>query len=158
MSLQQWAADGWLKAHRTSSQEVGNLLAIVRRDLADAGQKAVSADWRFGMAYNAALKLCTILLYAEGYRPAQNLAHYRTLQALPLILGKEHEEDAKYLDTCRAKRNTAEYDCVGGATDADAEELIEFVIGLERIARQWLKARHPKLLPDQRTAAGEKKR
>lgn len=158
MSLQQWAANGWLKAHRTSAQEVSNLLSIVRRDLADAGQKTVSADWRFGMAYNAALKLCTILLYAEGYRPAQNLAHYRTLQAVPLILGKEHGEDAEYLDACRTKRNTVEYDYVGGATVADAKELIEYVIELERIALKWLKARHPKLLPDQRTAAGQKKR
>ncbi len=156
MSLQQWAADGWLKAHRTSSQEVGTLLAIVRRDLADAGQKAVSADWRFGMAYNAALKLCTILLYAEGYRPAQNLAHYRTLQALPLILGKEHGEDVEYLDACRTKRNTAEYDYVGGATDADARELIGYAKELERVVLQWLKAAHPSLLPDKRNGHGRK--
>lgn len=27
---------------------------------------SISADWRFGIAYNAALKLCTILLYASG--------------------------------------------------------------------------------------------
>ena len=47
----------------------------------------ISADWRFGIAYNAALKLCTILLYAEGYRPEKTLQHYRTIQALPLILG-----------------------------------------------------------------------
>jgi hypothetical protein len=39
---------------------------------------------------------------------------YRTIQALPLILGKEHDQDAKYLDTCRNKRNIVEYDYVGG--------------------------------------------
>ena len=158
MSLQQWAADGWLKAHRTSAQEVGNLLAIVRRDLADAGQPRISADWRFGIAYNAALKLCTILLYAEGYRPAQSLAHYRTLQALPRILGQEHAKDATYLDACRAKRNTAEYDCVGGATDDDASELIEYAKELERVVLQWLKAEHPSLLPDKRSDAGQKRK
>ena len=97
MSLKEWEANGWLRAHKTSRQEIQNLFAIVRRDLADARATEVSADWRFGIAYNAALKLCTILLYAEGYRPMQSLAHYRTLQALPLILGKDRKEDADYL-------------------------------------------------------------
>lgn len=33
MSLQLWANNGWLKPHTTSREEVGNLLAIVRRDM-----------------------------------------------------------------------------------------------------------------------------
>jgi hypothetical protein len=67
MSLLQWASNGWVRPHTTSPQEIGNLLAIVERDLADA-EGAISADWRFGIAYNAALKLCTILLHTAGYR------------------------------------------------------------------------------------------
>lgn len=63
MSLKQWAANGWLKPHKTSRQEIENLLGIVRRDLEDASAHAISADWRFGIAYNAALKLCTVLLH-----------------------------------------------------------------------------------------------
>ena len=62
MTLQQWADNGWLKPHKSSRQEIGNLLAIARRDLEDAGARDISEDWRFGIAYNAALKLCTILL------------------------------------------------------------------------------------------------
>ncbi len=146
MSLKQWAADGWLKAHKTSPQEIGNLLAIVRRDLADAGQKKLSADWRFGIAYNAALKLCTILLYADGYRPEKTLAHYRTLQALPVIMGKQYQGDADYLDACRNKRNIVEYESVGGVTHVDAQELMEFTIGLEAKVLSWLRSKHPGLL------------
>lgn len=86
MSLKQWAANGWLKPHQTSPREVQDLLSIVKRDLADA-EGDISADWRFGIACNATLKLCTILLYASGYRAEKNLQHYRTLQAMPLILG-----------------------------------------------------------------------
>lgn len=144
--LRQWADNGWLKPHKTSPQEIGGLLAIVRRDLADARGAGISNDWRFGIAYNAALKLCTVLLYAEGYRPDKNLAHYRTLQAMPLILGATHKEDAVYLDTCRIKRNTVEYDSVGGATAADADELIEFATGLEAEVLAWLKKKYPALL------------
>ena len=87
MTLQHWADNGWLKAHQTSAQEIAQLLEIVERDLADAGSRELSDDWRFGIAYNAALKLCTVLLYAAGYRPEKNLAHYRTLQALPQAVG-----------------------------------------------------------------------
>ena len=65
MTLAQWADNGWLKPHKTSREEIGNLLSIVERDLKDA-ESGISADWRFGIAYNAALKLCTILLYNDG--------------------------------------------------------------------------------------------
>ena len=148
MTLKQWADNGWLKSHKSSRQEVGNLLAIERRDLADARRGGISDDWRFGIAYNAALKLCTILMYAEGYRPDKNLAHYRTLQALPIILGPARKDDAVYLDTCRTKRNTVEYDSVGGVTAVDADELIEFAAALERDVLAWLKVNHPELMPE----------
>jgi uncharacterized protein (UPF0332 family) len=146
MTLAQWADNGWLKPHKTGAEEVGNLLAIARRDMRDARKQAISDDWRFGIAYNAALKLCTILLHAAGYRPDKNLAHYRTLQALPLILGNTRKADAEYLDTCRTKRNTVEYDCVGGVTASEADELIEFVAELEKAVLDWLKSTHPELL------------
>ena len=113
MSLKQWEDNGWLKPHRTSRQEISNLLNIVERDLQDA-RREISADWRFGIAYNAALKLCRILLSAEGYRPSHELQHYRTLAALPEILGEAKKADAKYLDDCRKKRNIVEYEYVGG--------------------------------------------
>ena len=83
MTLQQWAESGWLKPHDASREEVANLLAIVERDLEEAAH-AVSPEWRLGIAYNAALKLCTVLLHASGYRAAHGLQHYRTITALPL--------------------------------------------------------------------------
>jgi hypothetical protein len=60
MSLKQWADNSWLRAHESSREEIAGLLAIVERDLADA-EGDLSADWRFGIAYNASLKLCTII-------------------------------------------------------------------------------------------------
>jgi hypothetical protein len=146
MSLKQWADNGWLRPHKTSHQEIAALLAIVERDLEDA-EGDISADWRFGIAYNAALKLCTILLYASGHRPDKgNLAHYRSLAVLPLILGVERKEDADYLDTCRTKRNTAEYDMAGVATKNDAIELVSFTKELREDVLRWLKKNHPNLL------------
>ena len=144
MSLKQWADNGWLKPHRTSREEINNLLNIVERDLLDA-QRDISPDWRFGIAYNAALKLCTILLYAEGYRPSRESQHYRTLAALPEILGDPKKADAQYLDDCRKKRNVVEYDYVGGASESDADELIGFVKEFKHEVITWLKKNRPEL-------------
>jgi len=145
MTLQQWVEHGWLRPHKTSKEEIENLQQIVERDLIDA-KGAISADWQFGIAYNAALKLCTILLYAEGFRPERTLQHYRTIQALSVILGKERKADVTYLDTCRNKRNIVEYDYVGGVTEKDATELIEFTKALKEDVMQWLKETHPGLV------------
>jgi len=142
MTLQKWLEYGWLRSHNSSKKEISDLLRIIDRDLQDAVGN-ISADWRFGIAYNAALKLCTILLYAEGYRPEKTLQHYRTMQALPLILGDRHEADAKYLNTCRNKRNVVEYDYVGGVAEEDVKELIAFADELRKEVIQWLKTKHP---------------
>jgi uncharacterized protein (UPF0332 family) len=146
MRLQQWKTNGWLQAHQTTPAQIADLLAIVDRDLEDS-MRDLSPDWQFGIAYNAALKLCTILLFASGYRPEKNLAHYRTLAALPLILGDERKDDADYLDTCRAKRNTAEYDAAGTVSQSEADELREFAKELRSDVTAWLKANHPALVP-----------
>jgi uncharacterized protein (UPF0332 family) len=144
MSLKQWEDNGWLKPHRTSRKEISNLIGIVERDLHDAG-KDISADWRFGIAYNAALKLCTVLLYAEGYRPSHESHHYRTLAALPEIFGSDRKEDAQYLDDCRKKRNIVEYDYIGGVSESDADELIVFVKEFKNEVITWIEKKHPEL-------------
>ena len=145
MSLQSWFENGWLRRHKTSKKEIADLLKIIERDLKDA-EGGISDDWRFGIAYNAALKLCTILLYAEGYRPGKTLQHYRTIQALPLIFGENRKADADYLDACRSKRNIVEYDYVGAVTECDVRELIEFVKELKNSVLDWLRENHPELI------------
>ena len=62
MSWHDWAKAGWLRPHQTSRRQIADLFAIVDRDLEDA-TRGLSADWQFGIAYNAVLKLCTILVY-----------------------------------------------------------------------------------------------
>jgi len=145
MSLKQWADNGWIKTHKTSKEEIANLLAIVDRDLADANKENISPDSRFGLAYNAALKLCTILLQASGYRADRARHHYVTLQAMPWVLGNDRKTDAQYLDTCRNKRNIAEYHYVGSVTDGDVVELVAFADELKSTVLAWLKEKHPSL-------------
>jgi len=145
MSLKQWESNGWLVVKPSSGDEIRNLLAITDRDISDAAG-SISADWRFGIAYNAALKLCTVLLRAESYRPAQGAHHYRTIMAMPLILGDDRSDDAEYLNTCRMLRNSIEYDYVGGATEENVKELLEFLARFANTVSSWLEESHPELL------------
>lgn len=145
MSLTLWRANGWLKPHVTDVQELRNLLQIADRDMADAASGDLSADWRFGIAYNAALKLCTMMLYDAGYMPDKTLARYRTLLSIEYTLGSDRKADVAYLDSCRLKRNHVEYDYVNGASEAEAEELLAFVKELRKDVVGRLSAKYPDL-------------
>lgn len=83
MSLKDWEENRWLRRHASSRKEVAGLLSVVDRDLRDAAKTTISADWRFGIAYNAALKLCTILVHASGYRPEWLSRHHPDLVPMP---------------------------------------------------------------------------
>jgi hypothetical protein len=145
MTLKDWADSGWVRVHQPSLQEVQNLLSVADRDMADAASRDISADWRFGIAYNAAIKLCTILVHASGYRVERAPHHYLTIAALSLILGARKTEAAVYLDACRIKRNTVEYDMAGAASELDADELLEFSRELRMDVSNWLRKNHREL-------------
>ena len=139
MNLKSWANNGWLQPHRTSQQEISDLLSIVDRDIKDATEtEGVSTDWRFSIAYNAALTLCMIILHVSGYRATRMLNHYRSIMAMPLILGDERNADADYLDNCRKRRNVVEYERAGGVTDKAAEELVDFIRSFRTEVMEWL--------------------
>ena len=62
MSLHEWLSNGWLTEHVTSPEEVRDLLGVCDRDLKDCRTPGLSADWRFSIAYNAALQAATAAL------------------------------------------------------------------------------------------------
>ena len=68
MSLEEWLANGWLKSHSTSNKEIQDLFALIDRDLRDCKNEQLSADWRFNIAYNAALQVAFMALAVKGYR------------------------------------------------------------------------------------------
>lgn len=109
MSLTDWAKNAWLKPQQPSRDQIAKIFSVMDRDLEDS-KRNLSPDGQFNIACNAALQLCAIALLAEGWRPDKLDAHYRTIAALPLILGKTSQDGADYLDACRSKRNGLEYD------------------------------------------------
>ena len=146
MSLKDWLDNGWLKPHQTDRQEITNLLGIVERDLTDAMLEGLSVDWKFGIAYNAALKLCTIMLYTQGYRPENALAHYRTIMALKEIGDGSWEEYAIYLNACRMQRNIMEYDKSNVITADEATKIIDFSRRFHVEVKNYLQQKYPHLL------------
>jgi|RifCSP16_2_1023846.scaffolds.fasta_scaffold69639_2 hypothetical protein len=144
MSLEQWTANGWLSRQAPSPTEVKELLAAATDDLANA-QKDLSPGWRFAIAYNAALRLCTVALAAAGYRAHRDQKHYRTIAALPLLLGPGAAELSNFLDRCRAKRHDVTYESVDSVSHSEAAELIAAVRELEGLVRAWLRENHPRL-------------
>jgi hypothetical protein len=146
MGLETWSA---LNRHRPTRTEIAQLFAVVDRDLEDAG-KGVSPDNRFSLAYNAALKLCTIALYAEGHEASRKVAgHHNTVtSSLPHTLGREQEQTSRMLSLCSRKRSQAVYEQVGVVTERDAEELVETARQLRTDVIDWLKRAHPELVPE----------
>ena len=145
MSFADWVKNGWLVAHKSSKQEIANLLGIVARDLKDSQAKDVSDDWRFAIAYNAALQAATAALAASGYRAGRDSHHYRVIQSLELTVGK----DSKFIgafDAFRKKRNVSSYDIGGGISHREVEEMIGIAQSLQHDVEQWIRKNHSSLL------------
>lgn len=145
MSLPDWERNGWLQSHKSSPNEVRDLLAVVDRDLADSAAEGLSADWGLNIAYNAALQAATVALAAAGYRASRDQHHYRVIQSLQETLGTD-ASTINALDTFRKKRNAAGYDRAGLVSDADAKAMRDLAQRLKAAVVQWLKKHHPQLL------------
>jgi len=144
-SLKHWASNGWVREQTTSPEEIGELLAVVARSHEDC-LAPISTDARFQIAYQAALTLGTVLVRACGYRVERESHHYRTLQAIALILGDAYVVDCQFLDECRKKRNELSYCRVGIVTDRDTIDLVAAASRLRDDVARWLAEQHPELL------------
>jgi hypothetical protein len=145
MSLQSWLENGQIRAHQTNKSEITELFKAVDRDLADSQVQGLSADRRFATAYNAALLVATMALAASGYRAQQEGHHYWSIQSLAFTL----ELDTKtinQLNAFRRKRNIADYERVGMASEQEIKSLVALAKKLRVMVMEWLKKNHPELI------------
>lgn len=145
MSLENWLQNSWLVQHVTSVQEIANLLALADRDLAACQVKDLPADWRFTIAYNAALQAATAALAAAGYRASRDNHHHRVIQSLEFTI----TPGSKLIDTFdgfRKKRNVSSYDLAGAVSDAEAAEMFTLAKELREEVENWIRATRPELL------------
>ena len=138
MSLKDWLRNKWLVEHQTSPEEIRHLLEVTDRDLADCKTPGLSTDWRFGIAYNAALQVATAALAASGYRAAREAHHYRVIQSLAYTIKADQNLVHKF-DRFRKKRNIGGYERVGVVSDAEAGEMFNLAKSLREDVEQWLR-------------------
>src|ERR1700736_6504597 len=112
MSLQTWLQNSWLVRHATTAEEIANLLGLSDRDLAACKVSQLPDDWRFAIAYNAALQAATAALAAAGYRATRDNHHYRVIQSLQFTSSPDRRT-IDTLDRFRKKRNISSYDLAG---------------------------------------------
>jgi hypothetical protein len=146
MSLEKWVEYGWLRREPTSPDEIGSLLGIVERSLADAKVEAVSIDLRFIAAFNAALCIATMALRATGHRTVTQAGHHvKTIESLELTL-KPNAKIVQKFKTFNNKRNKSVYDVAGAVSDQELEAMMSLASGLKDGAIAWLREIHPELL------------
>jgi hypothetical protein len=146
MSLSDWERNGWLSRHTTSAQEIGNLLAIVERDLRDSRSDDVSPDWRLNIAYNAVLQAANAALAAAGYRAAKGSnSHHHTIQSLALTVGLDASLIRK-IEVFRKRRNMTEYDQAGVTSPDEAGEMRAVAIAVHDKVIAWIQTNSPDLM------------
>lgn len=145
MSLEDWLRNGWLVEHATSTAEIGELLAIADRDLADCRVQGLSPEWRLNIAYNAALQASTAALAACGYRASREAHHYRVIQSLALTIGADAGL-VRQFDLFRKKRNIGGYERAGSVSDREANEMIDLAEQIRQEVTDWLVSYHPDLV------------
>lgn len=145
MSLQDWLRNGWLVEHKTSREELRSLFALADRDLIDSQVPALSPDWRFNVAYNAALQAATAALAVTGFRAAREAHHYRVIQSLAYTV-KADTKLVDRLDKFRKKRNVGGYERAGSVSEGEVTEMVTAARKLREDVESWIRQVHPKLL------------
>ena len=145
MSLKDWLKNGWLIEHRTSPQEIQDLLSVADRDLADSRVSGLSPDGRLSIAYNAALQSAHAALAACGYRSARDAHHYRVIQSLVYTIEADELLIIQF-DKFRKKRNIGGYERAGMISHQEAEEIYSLAKRLRADVEEWLHQHHPELL------------
>ena len=145
MTLQSWLQNSWLVQHTTSAEEIANLLGLSDRDLTACQLQGLPADWRFSIAYNAALQAASAALAAAGYRASRDNHHYRVFQSLEFTTAPGRKV-IDTLDGFRKKRNISSYHVAGSISDREAAEMVKLATSLRADVETWIRSTHPELL------------
>jgi uncharacterized protein (UPF0332 family) len=146
MSLSDWQKNGWLRAHQATRQEIVDLLGLAERDLKSAKLKGLDEDWRFNIAYNAALQTATAALVACGYTvPKGDSHHFRVIGSLAFTVGLE-KKLVERLDGYRKKRSVSIYDIAGSIAESEAQAMLALARDLFEQVHAWLLTDHPELM------------
>jgi hypothetical protein len=145
MSLQEWVKFGWVRPHTTSAREIEDLFALADRDLDACETPGLVPDWRFNIAYNAALQLATAALCASGFVAERGSHHLRVIYSLEFTIGADATTIRK-LDLFRKKRNISDYERAGSVSDAEIQEMAKLARRLRREVAAWIRTEQPEFI------------
>jgi uncharacterized protein (UPF0332 family) len=138
MTLDNLVQIGKLKPHRASREEIGRLLAAVRRNIKDAHIEENSSETRFDVAYKAIMQCALAAMLANGFRPSTSEPghHATVIQSLPKTVGLVNERMI-VLDQLRKKRNLSDYSGVDIAEE-EAAACVRVAEDIALIVEKWL--------------------
>jgi uncharacterized protein (UPF0332 family) len=126
MAYESLLKRGLIKPFDAAPSQISDRIALARRDI-DTASGLSNSDWAYNIAYNAMLQAARALMFAEGYRPAGGEGqHKAVVQFAELALGRAFEEETRFFDKMRVKRNRAVYDTPGIVSEVEARQAIEF--------------------------------
>jgi hypothetical protein len=160
LGLQTLLAEGRLRRHQSSPEEVADMLRLVDRELAEA--ESAGADGRLPLGWNPVRTLATIALHAAGYAWARGgfKEMWLVIELLPEITGGAGERIVEMLrkyvyseDVAAsglAASNLAYRVHQGFLEEVKAGlELLSEAKALRRDLLAWLKANRPALVPEE---------
>ncbi|HEX4427192.1 MAG TPA: hypothetical protein VH079_17465 [Terriglobales bacterium] len=146
MSLQNWLAQGWIQKHKSSREEIRNLLAVADRDLTNAQIPQLSAEWRLMIAYNGALQSANAAIAASGFRVSTKVSHHRYLIESLLFTVQAETKLVNQLNRFRKKRNISAYEQSETVSDHEATAMINLAREVHSLVQVWLAKHHAELL------------
>lgn len=120
------------------------MFGLADRDLEACQTADLVTDWRFNIAYNAALQLATAALAAAGYEASRIAHHLRVIRSLEFTLALSPNK-IDLFDAFRKKRNEADYERAGVVSDTEAEEMLALARELRVDVEAWIARTHPSL-------------
>lgn len=145
MSLQNLLKIGQLEEHETDAAQVSQMIESAGRNISDAMQESIYPATRLTASYRAITQLCTIALWANGFRLVTSKPghHLTMIQSLVHTVGLDRDQ-MLLLDTFRVKRNAIDY--TGEDVDeASVDECIGAATNLLGCVTEWLARNRPEL-------------
>ncbi len=125
MSLEDLLRFAKVEKHKTSPEEIADLLGVADRCMADASQKAISTELRFITAYQAALAAGEALMHCYGIKAPKTNHHFMVWESLRHILDTSFKDTLALFNDARSKRGEAFYDHATVTSETELDELLK---------------------------------
>jgi len=138
MAYESLLKKGLIKSFNAAPSQISDRIGLARRDI-DTARTLSNSDWAYNIAYNAMLQAARALMLAEGYRPGRGEGQHKiVVQFAELAMGRTFEEEVRFFEKMRVKRNQAVYDTPGIISEAEARQAIEYAAKFIRVIEETI--------------------